>query len=117
MPDSPYFNINHRSDNPARYEERLFSFFKNRTPALRNVPVPALKGLAQGAALRYYTHGQYIYQVKDPARELWVILEGMVCINRCSLKGNRVSVELFTEGDIFGLRALHRAPACAQCRR
>lgn len=85
----------------------MASFFKNKTPALRDVPAPVLRGLARQALLRVYARNQYIDQIGDPARELRVILEGMVCINRCSLKGNKISSEIFVAGDLLGLRALH----------
>jgi CRP/FNR family transcriptional regulator len=98
--------------DPARQRDALLNFFQRKTPKFRSVPAAALKELAKAASVRQYPRGRYLYQAGDPARELWVVLEGMVTINRHGLSGNKVSVEMFKLGDLFGLRALH-APQCA----
>lgn len=85
----------------------VFRFFRDKTRAFRRVPVPALQALARAAAVRLYAKGENIFRWLDPAREVCVILEGRLCLHRCSLSGIRTNIEVFAAGDLFGLRSLH----------
>ena len=91
---------------PAADPAKLAAFFARRAHVLRRLPSSVLLELARAASTRRYDKGQFLCRAGDPARELWVLLEGRVSVNRCGLTGNRLCIEIMTPGDLFGLPAL-----------
>jgi CRP/FNR family transcriptional regulator len=94
------------SREPAAEPARLASFLAHRAPVLRRLPSQVLLELARAASPRRYSKGHFLCHAGDPARELWVLLEGRVSVNRCGLTGNRLCIEIMIPGDLFGLPAL-----------
>jgi CRP/FNR family transcriptional regulator, nitrogen oxide reductase regulator len=88
---------------------RLEEAFRRNVPLFRRVPPAALSGLAAEAATRRYAKGSALCRPGDPARELWVLLDGRVHISRMSWKGGRVGIEIMLPGDVFGLPAIFSA--------
>lgn len=84
----------------------LISFLKNEVDLFRHVPLPVLQELARQARLQRFVRGQYIWQIGDPARELWVVLKGRVSIQWSGPKGNTVSLEVMVSGNATGLHGL-----------
>ena len=84
----------------------LAAFFARRSPALRDLSPEILGELARAATFRRYSKGEFLCRNGDPARALWVLIEGRVCVNRCGMTGNRLSIEIMLPGDVFGLPAL-----------
>jgi CRP-like cAMP-binding protein len=82
------------------------SFLAKRAPLFHGTDPKLLARLASRACVRRYVQGQFVCHAGEPAREVWTLLEGRVCVNRCSWKGGRVNIEIMVPGDVFGLPAL-----------
>jgi CRP-like cAMP-binding protein len=82
------------------------AFLAERTPLFRGTDANILARIAARATVRRYVEGQFICQVGETAKDVWALLEGRVCVNRCSWKGGRVNIEIMVPGDVFGLPAL-----------
>ncbi|MBI3548906.1 MAG: Crp/Fnr family transcriptional regulator [Elusimicrobia bacterium] len=89
-------------DDPAE----LAAFLREKSPLLKRVPAKAQRAVADAASVRSYAKGQYLCHAGEPAKDIWVLLEGRVCVNRCGFTGSRLCIEVMTPGDIFGLPAL-----------
>jgi CRP/FNR family cyclic AMP-dependent transcriptional regulator len=96
---------------PATEPAKLADFFARRAPVLQRLPAAVLLELARAAARQRYAKGQFLCRTGDPARGVWILLEGRVSVNRSGLTGNRLCIEIMTPGDIFGLPALS-VPRC-----
>lgn len=77
-----------------------------RTELFRGLPARDLDALALAARLRRFTRGQFLCRAGEPARAIFVVVEGRVSISRSSWNGGRRSVEFMAPGDVFGLPAL-----------
>ena len=84
----------------------LARFFSAQAPLLRGLDGRVIARLAAAAQVRSYDRGDFILRAGEPAREIWILLEGRVCINRCGWKGGRINLEIMVPGDMFGLPAL-----------
>jgi CRP-like cAMP-binding protein len=84
---------------------RLAAVLK-RTTLFKGLSPRDLDLLARVAGQRKYERGRFICHAGDPARELFVVLEGRVSVSRSGWSGSRRSVEFMVPGDVFGLPAL-----------
>jgi CRP-like cAMP-binding protein len=84
----------------------IAAFLSAGVPLFRRVPRLALRDLASHAVPRRYSRGQYVCRTGDPAREIWIVREGRLCVNQCGWKGNRLSIEVMIPGDVSGLAAV-----------
>jgi len=91
---------------PPSPSEEIFDFLRSKVPLLRRVPVPALKEISQDAFARSYLRGQTVCQTGDPAREIWIVREGRLCVHQCGWKGAMLSIEIMVPGDVSGLAAV-----------
>jgi CRP-like cAMP-binding protein len=90
----------------GREAESLLGFFRTRAPLFRRVPEAPLRALAQDAVVRRFARGEYVCHTGDPAREVWVVLEGRLCVNQRGWKGRCLSLEVMVPGDVSGLAAV-----------
>jgi CRP-like cAMP-binding protein len=87
-------------------------FFSALTP-------PQLKSVAALFSRQEFTSGSQIYTLGDPAKEFYVLLEGMVRFNLTLGARHAPAGEIIRRGDVFGWAALiENAPrriATASC--
>ena len=65
-----------------------------------------LKALSKEFLIETYSTGQYIFHESDPAKHLFVILEGEVSIETNSATGKVIKISHLSTADIFGELAL-----------
>lgn len=57
-----------------------------------------------------YRHNQYIYQAEDPADYVYVVVSGIVLINRMLEDGKELSMKMLNHRSIFGATTLFCGP-------
>ncbi|MBI3552433.1 MAG: Crp/Fnr family transcriptional regulator [Elusimicrobia bacterium] len=85
---------------------QLPGFLAGSAPVFKGISPRLLARLAASASVRRFARGELICHSGERVRDIWVLLEGRVCVNRCSWKGGRVNLEIMVPGEIFGLPAL-----------
>lgn len=85
-------------------EARLAAFLA-RTELLCDAP-KAARELARGAVVSRLRRGAVLCEAGEPARDVWVLLEGRVSVRRPLAGGRQHSLELMLPGEAFGLPAL-----------
>lgn len=83
----------------------IVSFFKTRE-LLKRMPDDVVRALALAASHRRYAAGQHVCHAGDPAREIWLVQEGRVCVNQYSSNGGRLCIDIMVPGDFLGLAAV-----------
>ena len=84
----------------------LPAFLKKRVLLFQGIDAALIARVAAAASTSSYAPGAFLCRAGEPARHVWVLLEGLVCVNRCTWKGGRVNIEIMVPGDAFGLPAL-----------
>lgn len=89
----------------ARWHRARLAVFFGSVPLLKASPAAA-RALAVAATVRRVPAGTALCEAGQPARELWVLLEGRVRVCRPLGNGGSVSLEVMLPGEAFGLPAL-----------
>lgn len=93
---------------PAARLPRVEDLLPGPVSLLKTVPTSCAKALARSARLRRLKRGELLCRAGEPARAVWLLLEGRVCVNRCAWGGQRRNIEIMLPGDVFGLPSLVR---------
>src|SRR3569832_2782865 len=88
-----------------RWSRGPLAEFLGRVALFKTSPQSA-RALAHGAKVRRVRAGTPLCEAGQPARELWVLLEGRVRVCRPLGDGGSVSLEVMLPGEAFGLPAL-----------
>lgn len=89
----------------SRWSRAALADFLGGVALFKTSPSSA-RALAAGAKVRRVPAGTPLCEAGQPARELWVLLEGRVRVCRPLGDGSSVSLEMMLPGEAFGLPAL-----------
>lgn len=81
-------------------------YLRTRTRLFKRVSDQALRLIAQASRLRRYAPGEFVCRTGDPAREMWVVQKGRLCVRQQGWTGRVLSLEFMLPGDVSGLAAL-----------
>jgi len=84
----------------------LAAAFQRDVRLFHAFPPAATRELARRSSVRRYGKGERLCHAGEPARSVWALLSGRVCVQRRHWNGRNLGIEIMVPGDVIGLPAL-----------